>query len=118
MEGLGPKLDDPTHHRDVLLLRQIARREEQAFCELFDQRAPAILGILSRLLDKAQAEEVLLEVFAEVWEEAPRFHPNGTSPFSWMLQLARNRAAERLRAARRVSADRRFLADGLEARIS
>ncbi len=98
--------NDPTQHRDLFLLGQIARREEAAFCELFDQRAPAILGVLSRLLDKAQAEEVLLEVFAEVWEEASRFHPNGTSPFSWMLQLARNRAAERLRATRRLSADR------------
>jgi RNA polymerase sigma-70 factor, ECF subfamily len=58
--------------------------------------------VLSRVLDKDQAEEVLLEVFAEVWEEASRFHPNGTSPFSWMLQLARKRAAERLRAAKTV----------------
>ncbi|HVG08416.1 MAG TPA: sigma factor [Thermoanaerobaculia bacterium] len=99
-------MDNPTHHRDLLLLRQIASQEQTAFTELFDQRAPAILGVLSRVLDRAQAEEVLLEVFAEVWEKAPRFHPNGTSPFSWMLQLARDRAAERLRAARRVSADR------------
>jgi RNA polymerase sigma-70 factor, ECF subfamily len=95
--------NDPAYSKDLFLLGQIARREEAAFCELFDQRAPAILGVLSRLLDKAQAEEVLIEVFAEVWEEAPRFHPNGTSPFSWMLQLARDRAAERLRSARRVS---------------
>ena len=95
-------MDNPTHHRDLFLLGQIARREEAAFCELFDQRAPAILGVLSRVLDRTQAEEVLLEVFTEVWEEASRFHPNGTSPFSWMLQLARKRAAERLRAAQTV----------------
>ena len=99
-ESAAPKLDKPIHDRDVALLRRIARREETAFCELFDHRAPAILGVLSRVLDRTQAEEVLLEVFTEVWEQGSRFHPNGTSPFSWMLQLARKRAAERLRAAR------------------
>lgn len=98
-------LNNFPHHRDLSLLSRIALREESAFCELFDWRAPAILGVLSRVLDPAQAEEVLLEVFAEVWEEAPGFHANGTNPFSWMLQLARGRAAERLRAARRRAAD-------------
>ena len=101
-EGVVPKLDDPTHHRDLFLLGQIARQEQAAFSELFDQRAPAILGVLSRVLDKAQAEVVLLEVFAEVWKEASRFHPNGTSPFSWMLQLARKGAVEHLRVGGRA----------------
>lgn len=99
-ESVVLKLHHPTYDRDLFLLGQIALQEQAALSELFDQRAPAILGVLSRVLDRAQAEEVLLEVFAEVWKEASRFHPNGTSPFSWMLGLARDRAAERLRRAR------------------
>lgn len=96
MDVFGKNLDD--RGRDLFLLGRVARGNGEALGELFDQRAPAILGILSRVLGREEAEEVLQDVFADIWKQAAGFHPNGTSPFSWMLQLARARAADRLRA--------------------
>lgn len=95
--------NDPGAHRDLLLLRKIAERDESALCELFEERGPAVLGILCRLLDKAEAEDVLVDVFASIWSEAPRLEPNGRSPFSWMLCLAKSLATERLRVKWRAS---------------
>lgn len=66
--------------------------------ELFNERAAAILGVLTCVLNPEDAEEVLQEVFAHVWKDAASFQPNGMSPFGWMLLLARSRAVERLRS--------------------
>lgn len=99
---VGNHLDrSPAEKQDRLLWERTVRRDGEAFCELFDRRAPAILGLLRRVLDRDEAEEVLQEVFSDAWKEAASFSPNGTSPFSWMLLRARTRAAERLRMKRR-----------------
>ena len=93
----GKNIDKETKERDLFLLGRIARGDGKALADLFEDRAPAILGILTRVLGREEAEDVLQEVFAQVWKEASGFHPNGTSPFGWMLLLARARAANRLR---------------------
>lgn len=99
--GIEPKLKyAPPLPRDLLLLGKIAERDRAAFIALFEERGPAVLGVLCRLLDKAEAEDVLVDVFEAVWEQAPFFQPNGTSPFGWLLSLARSRAAERLQDLR------------------
>jgi RNA polymerase sigma-70 factor (ECF subfamily) len=83
--------------QDRLLWERTSRGDGEAFCELFDRRAPAILGVLSRIFNRTEGEEVLQEVFGEVWGQAASFSPNGTSPFTWMLQRARVLAAERIK---------------------
>src|SRR4051812_41354612 len=99
MQYAGTNLDKTVaREKDLFLLGRVARGDGQALGELFDERAPAILGVLSKVLTREEAEEVLQEVFTVVWKEAPNFRPNGTSPFGWMLLLARSRAADRLRA--------------------
>ena len=92
----GKKIDKEPKERDLFLLGRIAQGDGKALADLFDNRAPAILGILTRVLGPEEAEDALQEVFAQVWREASGFHPNGTSPFGWMLLLARARAADRL----------------------
>lgn len=83
---------------DRLLWERTGGRDGASFCELFDRRAPAILGMLCKLLGRSEAEEVLQEVFDDVWREAASFSPNGTSPFAWMLLRARAHACGRLHA--------------------
>ena len=92
----GCHLDKEAKERDLFLLGRVAQGDGKALSDLFDHRAPAILGILVRVLGREDAEEVLQEVFAQVWRGARDFHPNGTSPFGWMLLLARDRVRSRL----------------------
>jgi RNA polymerase sigma-70 factor (ECF subfamily) len=99
VEKSGNLLDSQgAERRDLLLWERTARKDKASFCELFDRRAPAILGVLCKLLSRSEAEEVLQDVFRDVWREAVSFSPNGTSPFAWMLLRARARACERLRS--------------------
>jgi len=94
----------PTH--DVTLVSRIASGDGDALAAAFDLYSPAVLGLLSRILKgRTEAEEVLQEVFLQVWTQADRFDPQRSSPRGWILMLARSRALDRVR--RRDSSRRR-----------
>ena len=80
------------------LLSAIARRDEQAFAALYDQYSSILLGLLLRILrSRPEAEDVLQEVFLQVWQQASAFDPARGRPFTWLVTLARSRAIDRLR---------------------
>jgi RNA polymerase sigma-70 factor, ECF subfamily len=91
---------------EVELVHRIADGDGDALAAAFDLYAPSVLGLLSRILKgRGEAEEVLQEVFLQVWMQAGRFDAQRSSPRGWILMLARSRAVDRLR--RRDSSRRR-----------
>lgn len=87
-------------------MRRIGAGDGEALAEVFDLHSPVVLGLLSRILGRrSEAEEVLQEVFLQVWMQADRYEPERASPRGWLLMLARSRALDRLR--RRESSRRR-----------
>lgn len=81
------------------LLEQVARGDQHAFEQLFDHLAPQALGLATRIIhDHAQAEEVVQEVFVEVWRKAPQFDATLGGARSWVLRLTRMRSIDRLRS--------------------
>jgi RNA polymerase sigma-70 factor (ECF subfamily) len=86
---------------DRRLLARVAGREADALAALFDRHAPAVLGLLTRMLGRqGEAEEVLQEVFLWVWQHPLRYDPARSSLRGWLLVLARSRALDVLRASR------------------
>jgi RNA polymerase sigma-70 factor, ECF subfamily len=86
------------------LLLRIAERDEKALGELYDLLAPALLGMLMRILnDRAAAEDVLEEVFLRIWSEAKRLSRENASVGAALFLLARAKAVERLRAERHLA---------------
>ncbi len=84
--------------QDVFSLGRIAAGDAEAFEEMFDRRAPAVLGFLVGALgERVMAEKVLEDVFRDVWTLAGRYRAGEESPLRWMLSLARSRAAASLR---------------------
>ena len=58
------------------LMARVAKGDEPAFAELYDELAPTVYGIVLRVVrDPAQSEEVTQEVFVELWRQAARFDP-------------------------------------------
>jgi RNA polymerase sigma-70 factor (ECF subfamily) len=87
-------------------MRRIAGGEGDALAELFDLHSPSVLGLLFRVLGRrGEAEEILQEVFLQVWSQADRYEPDRASPRGWILMMARSRALDRIR--RRESSRRR-----------
>ena len=81
------------------LLSQVGRRDEQAFEALYRLTSSRLLGIGMRVLgDRAEAEDVLQEVYIAVWSKAVQFDAARANAWTWLGTIARNRAIDRLRA--------------------
>ena len=84
------------------LLRRIATRDREALAEFYDQLGAALFSTVVRILgDEQEAEDVLQEVFVQIWEKAAAFDAALGTPTNWVLRIARNRAIDRLRAKQR-----------------
>jgi RNA polymerase sigma-70 factor (ECF subfamily) len=83
---------------DANLLNAIACQDEQALASLYDRYRLILFGLLMRILrSREEAEDVLQEVFLQVWRRASDFDPQRGRPFTWLVTLARSRAIDRLR---------------------
>ena len=88
---------------DTELLAQVARGHRQALGALYDRYAGLLLAVLRRVLrDETEAEDVLHEVFLEVWQHAADFDPARGTVRAWLVMRARSRGLDRLRALGRT----------------
>jgi RNA polymerase sigma-70 factor (ECF subfamily) len=84
---------------DVELLGATASQDAQALAALYDRYAAGLNGLALRITgDAADAEEVLGDVFAQVWRDAGRFDPSRGSVASWLVTITRSRALDTVRA--------------------
>jgi RNA polymerase sigma-70 factor (ECF subfamily) len=86
---------------DQASLERIARGDHTAFAELYDRHARLVYSLALRILqERADAEDTVQEVFAQVWAQAGRYDPSRGAVAAWMLMLTRSRALDRMRARR------------------
>jgi len=82
------------------LLVRVADGDQRAFAELYDLLSPRVFAlILKVVVNRAQSEEVLQEVFLEIWQSASRFAPNRGQGRSWVFTIAHRRAVDRVRSS-------------------
>jgi RNA polymerase sigma-70 factor (ECF subfamily) len=85
---------------DRALLEGVSRGDQMAFRRLYTRHNVRIFRFLMRLVrDEAAAEELLNEVFLEVWQHAGRYEGR-SSPSTWMMSIAHNKAVSSLRRRR------------------
>jgi len=83
---------------DVALLKAIVARNEAALAQLYDRYRAILFGLLMRILNnREEAEDVLQEVFLQVWRKAKDFDEQRGRPFTWLVTLTRSRGIDRLR---------------------
>jgi len=86
------------------LLVRVATGDQRAFADLYDLLSSRVFGLILRVLvNRSQSEEVLQEVFLEVWQSAGRFAPNKGQGRTWVLTIAHRRAVDRVRASQSSS---------------
>jgi RNA polymerase sigma-70 factor (ECF subfamily) len=84
------------------LIRRLAAGDRDAFGPFYDRYAPLVYPLVLRIVrDRADAADVLQDVFWEAWQGAPQYDPARGSPEAWMITRARTRAIDRVRAVRR-----------------
>jgi RNA polymerase sigma-70 factor (ECF subfamily) len=84
---------------DVGLVIAIARYDADAFAEAYRRHAGAVFALAQRLLwERAQAEEMVQEIFLRLWEQPGRFDQARGSLRSFLLMDAHARCVDRIRA--------------------
>jgi len=91
-----------TEEEERSLLARLRAREAAALGELYDRLSPWVLGVAYRVLgDADEADEVLSDVFVQVWRRIDQ-HDARRGPLTpWVLSIAKNRALDLLRRRRR-----------------
>ena len=83
----------------LALIQRVGRGDQTAFADLYDIIAPLVHGVVLKVVrDPSQAEEVVQEVFVELWRVAPRFDPERGAVTSWVATIAHRRAVDRVRS--------------------
>jgi RNA polymerase sigma factor (sigma-70 family) len=99
-------MSDPTEwterSRDLAhLLARCALGDRAAFAGLYERTSSHLFAVVLRInRDRAQAEDLLQEVYVNVWRAARNFDAAQSQPLTWLTSIARNRAIDSLRRKR------------------
>jgi RNA polymerase sigma-70 factor (ECF subfamily) len=81
---------------DAHLVAAVVRGERAALATIYDRHASLLLALGVRILgDRAQAEDVLHDVFLEAWHQARQFDPSRGTLRAWLVTRMRSRALDR-----------------------
>lgn len=99
-------MSTPTHNEDrsieLDLLVRIARQDRAAFEDLFSRYSGILYATALKFLkDDADAQDVVQDVFIQIWDKAKLYDPAKGKPLTWALTLTRNRSIDRIRAIQR-----------------
>ncbi|MBA3651896.1 MAG: sigma-70 family RNA polymerase sigma factor [Chthoniobacterales bacterium] len=91
-----------TQQEEIELLRRIGQGDRASFEQFYDRFSRVLFSIAYRLLRNEQAaEDVLQEVFVQIWKKAPLYDPTRGKPMTWAVTLTRHRAIDIIRSTQR-----------------
>lgn len=94
----------PSTSEEAHLLARIAQQDQSALSLLYDRYARVLYSLAFRILGSVEeAEEIVLDVFSQVWKLAGRYDPQRGRVDAWLFMLTRSRSLDRLRSLQRVS---------------
>lgn len=83
---------------DDELMAAIQRREPDALAMLYDRYSGILKALIMRIIhNDAEADDLLQEIYMEIWNQAANFSSQKGKPLGWMVTLARRRSIDRLR---------------------
>jgi RNA polymerase sigma-70 factor, ECF subfamily len=83
------------------LLARVALRDQAAFRALYQATSAHLLGLAYGILDRRdRAEDVLQEAFMNVWNGAGGYNPAMATPMTWLINIVRNKAIDKLRVGK------------------
>src|SRR5882724_6514205 len=97
---IGSTLDQPgvSSVPDEALMKAVSRQGYDALAELYDRHGKRLRATIDGVVhEEAEADDVLQEIFIQIWKEADHYSPKAGKPLGWMVTIARRRAIDRLR---------------------
>jgi RNA polymerase sigma-70 factor, ECF subfamily len=87
---------------EIDLVEKIGRGDRQSFEQLYERFSGVLFSTAYRILnDREGAEDVLQDVFVQIWDKASMYDSKRGKPLTWAVTLTRNKAIDRLRSVQR-----------------
>lgn len=87
---------------EIELLRRTGEGDRRSFEQIYERFSGVLFATAYRVLNNQQAaEDVLQDVFTQIWDKAPLYDSNRGKPLTWAVTLTRNKAIDRLRSVQR-----------------
>jgi len=100
---------------DTELIAGVVKRDRRSFDLFYDRYAQIIFNLCVRILkDEMEAQDVLQEIFLQIWKEAERFDSSRASVKTWLFTIARSRSLDRYRSRKTA---RSRIDDGAEEQL-
>ena len=95
--SVSPPLE-PGAPSDLALMQAIQAEDSDALAQLYDRYNGILKALILRVVhNEAEADDLLQEIFMEIWNQAKNFSAQKGKPLGWMVTLARRRAIDGLR---------------------
>jgi len=92
------------------LIARVAEGDQSALTTLYDATSRLVFGLILRVVvDRSTAEEVLLDVYTQVWRQASTYDIKRGAPLAWLMTIARTRSIDRLRSGKHEHQNRESL---------
>ena len=92
-------MNTKTTYSEQELIALLQQRNDHSFGYLYDNYSGALLGIVGSIVsDQETARDVLQEVFVNIWRKIGTYDPTKGRLFTWMMNVARNAAIDKLRS--------------------
>lgn len=89
------------NHSDKELILKVAQKESKALEELYDRYSPVLYTLINKIVkDKSASEEILSDIFVIIWQKIDQFKSESENVYTWMINLARNKALDFVRRNR------------------
>lgn len=108
-------MDEYSALDDASLLTRIAQQDQSALSKLYDRYARIVYGLAFKSLRSVEeSEEVVLDVFSQIWRIADRYDVQRGKADTWLFTLARSRILDRLRKVQRTHPGTTVSIDAIE----
>jgi RNA polymerase sigma-70 factor (ECF subfamily) len=94
--------DERIEREDSKWIEQMAQRDARALSAFYDRYNRIAFSLILRIVRvREDAEDVLVDVFWQVWQQSGRYNPSRGRPLAWLLNISRTRAIDHLRSRQR-----------------
>ena len=88
-------MSENNNNSDKEIILKVAGNDSKALEELYDRYSPVLFTLINKIVqDKSAAEELLSDIFVIIWQKNSLFDSETGSVYTWMINLARNKAID------------------------
>jgi RNA polymerase sigma-70 factor (ECF subfamily) len=103
---------------EIALVARIAQQDQTALATLYDRYASVLYGVAFKILGTVEeTEEVVLDVFQQVWWTAARYDPKKARVDTWLFMQIRSRSLDKLRCKQRISRTQQVFLDAVNTEV-